>query len=1008
MKNSILLLLFALLFSKVAAQDVPPIYYQLENSYEKSEFDACIKMAKDIEKLMASRLDTVAANSLFYLGDSYLQSGNQKMAVTYFEKEKVMRSKLPMGDGISYSTSLFNLAYAYLEAGQYANAGATADELLAHDRKTFGADAAEFVSSVLSIADIYIKVDRIKDAEKMINGAVKRQQKNSVLEGQLLAKLGDVYTYGSQFAKAENTLQQATDILFNVAGEDSPEYISAALNLGILYMSKGKYPEAEEIFDVALTIIPPSEPTYADVLNNQGLVYKNLGQFERSETIFKKIRKLDSLSIGNEHPDFAVTLSNLGQVLTDGGKYAEAEKALLLALQIQKKNNGAKTTSYGRKLNNLARNYEMWGQPEKAIPHLEEAMGIYKTTIGINSPDYATSSFNLGNAYWKAGKGSTGVKHLKTSATIRAKVLGKNHPKYAQSIQKIGEYQWEQKQIKDARNSFGQVFENHYFQIEATFPGLTEEEKSSFFYNNIKNSFEKFNSFAVANNATDPFLIDEMFDNQINTKGAIMYATEKVKKAILSSNDSSLINLFDNWHAKKEQIARSYSQNQDPAHLDSLVYSANLMEKELTKRSAEFAGQFNRKRVSWKHIQQLLKPGEASVEIIRYKTYSPEKAGKYNDQISYAFLIITTDTKDHPLLVVQTNGLEMENKFIKFYHNSIKYNIDDTRSYGNYFETLAKTLASLKIEKFYFSPDGVYNQLNINSLLNPTTQKYVVDEFKIHIVTNSKELLEIKEKKLQNEVPVLIGFPKFNIEKSSTTVSAKENTTRGRTRGGLTRGMRGLLRFMRGDEGITELPGTQKEIGEISKIFGNKPKVYLEHQASEDVAKDVNNPPILHIATHGYFLEDEETAGRMNTQYVTNPLLKSGLILAGAENFLLDGVPVNAAGDDGVLTAYEAMNLKLDKTQLVVLSACETGLGEVRNGEGVYGLQRAFKLAGAKSIVMSLWSVDDDATQELMTTFYSELLKTGDQHEAFRKAQQKIKEKFVKPFYWGAFIMVGI
>jgi CHAT domain-containing protein/Tfp pilus assembly protein PilF len=1008
MKNSILLLLFVVLFSKLAAQDVPPIYYQLESNYEKSEFDACIKLAKDIDRMTASRLDTVAANSLFYLADSYLQSGDQKMAVTYFEKEKVMRSKLPMGDGINYSTSLFNLAYAYLEAGQYTNAGATADELLAHDRKTFGADAADFVSSVLSIADIYIKVDRIKDAEKILSSTLKRQQKNSVLEGQLLAKLGDVYTYGSQFGKAEKALQQATDILFNVAGEDSPEYISAALNLGILYMSKGKYPEAEEIFDVALSIIPPSEPTYADVLNNQGLVYKNLGQFERSEAIFKKIRKIDSLAIGNEHPDFAITLSNLGQVLTDGGKYAEAEKALLLALQIQKKNNGAKTTSYGKKLNNLARNYEMWGQPEKAIPHLEEALAIYKTTIGINTPDYATSSYNLGNAYWKAGKGSAGIKHLKTSATIRAKVLGKRHPKYAQSIQKIGEYQWEQKQIKDAHTSFGQVFENHFFQIETTFPGLTEEEKSSFFYNNVKGSFEKFNSFAVANSHTDPFLVDAMFENQVNTKGSIMYATEKVKKAILASNDSSLINLFENWHAKKEQIARSYSQNQDPAHLDSLVYSANLMEKELTKRSAEFAVQFNRKRVSWKQIQQLLKPGEACVEVIRYKKYSPEKAGKYSDEISYAFLIVTANTKDHPLLVVQTNGGDLENKFIKFYHNSIKYNIDDTRSYTNYFETLGKTLASQKIEKFYFSPDGVYNQLNINSLLNPVTLKYVVDEFKIHIVTNSKELLDIKEKKLQNEVPVLIGFPKFNIEKSTTTAPAEGNTTRGRTRGGLTRGMRGLLRFMRGDEGITELPGTQKEIGEISKLFGNKPKVYLEHQASEDVAKDVNNPPILHIATHGYFLEDEEAAERMNTQYVTNPLLKAGLILAGAENFLLDGVPVNAAGDDGVLTAYEAMNLKLDNTQLVVLSACETGLGEVKNGEGVYGLQRAFKLAGAKSIIMSLWSVDDDATQELMTNFYSELLKTGDQHEAFRKAQQKIKEKFVKPFYWGAFIMVGI
>jgi CHAT domain-containing protein len=213
---------------------------------------------------------------------------------------------------------------------------------------------------------------------------------------------------------------------------------------------------------------------------------------------------------------------------------------------------------------------------------------------------------------------------------------------------------------------------------------------------------------------------------------------------------------------------------------------------------------------------------------------------------------------------------------------------------------------------------------------------------------------------------------------------------------------------MKAEGGITVLPGTQVEINQIKAMTPN-PEIFMEDLATEKVLKQIISPMILHIATHGYFLEEEEgihSTGESKL-YFPSPLLKAGLILAGAENFLQSGVPVNDEGDDGILTAYEAMNLKLDDTELVVLSACETGLGVVKNGEGVYGLQRAFKMAGARNLIMSLWNVDDAATQELMSTFYAERLNTNDPHIAFRIAQQKIKQKYPHPFYWGAFVLVG-
>jgi CHAT domain-containing protein/tetratricopeptide (TPR) repeat protein len=999
----------SILLCSVAAysQQIPAAYTKLETDFNNSEFEACIKAASEIEKLAVNRADTIGANSYYYLGESYNQLGHLDKALAFFEKEKSVRAQLQNVDALSYSNSLYNLMYVSLQAGKYSKAGQYADELVVVDKKVHDISGADYAATIYSVADIYIQLNRFDDAEKILKSTIKRQPANSIGVGTLYNRLGDLYTYIGQFSKAQEALETSLNILFDAAGENSAEYVSAAINLGSLYMSQGKFPDAEEIFEVALNQINPSEYAYTTVLNNQALVYQSLGQLDKSENIFQKIKILDSAAYGTSHPSYAITLSNLGQVLNAERKYKDAEVVIKAALDILKKNNEVNTSSYAIKLNNLARVYMESGQPEKAIPTLEQALAIHKKTVTENHPEYAVTLFNLGVANWKAGKPAIAIKHLKTSAAIRGKVLGKKHPKYAESIQKIAEFQWMQKQTAESKQSFGEVFENYYFQIDQTFPGLTEEEKSRFYYNNIKDGFEKFNSFAVANSKEDPALTGDMFNYQINTKGAIMYATEKVREAITNSQDSALTNLFEKWHNKKEQIARYYSQNQDSKSLDSMMMQADAMEKELTRKSATFASQFARKKYVWQDIQKVLKPGEAAIEVLRFKKYQPDASGNFLPDVTYAFLIITPQTVS-PQLVVMEKGLDLESKFLKFYHNSIRYNLEDQYSFKNYFEPLADALKKNNITKFYFSPDGVYNQVNINTIQNPFSQKYLLDEYDITLVTNTKELLEPTKKNETVENPILIGFPKFNLTKGTPEAAATVAKAT-RSRGGITRGMRGLMRLMRGSEGITELPGTQKEINEISKLFAKQPTIYLEHQATEDVAKQVNNPAYLHIATHGYFLEDEESlAGGNNKQYVANPLLKAGLIMAGAENFLITGDPINDAGDDGILTAYEAMNLKLDNTRLVVLSACETGLGHVKNGEGVYGLQRALKLAGTQSIVMSLWSVDDDATQELMSTFYKELIATGDQHVSFRTAQQKIKDKYKTPFYWGAFVMVGI
>ena len=216
-------------------------------------------------------------------------------------------------------------------------------------------------------------------------------------------------------------------------------------------------------------------------------------------------------------------------------------------------------------------------------------------------------------------------------------------------------------------------------------------------------------------------------------------------------------------------------------------------------------------------------------------------------------------------------------------------------------------------------------------------------------------------------------------------------------------------RFFDGSN-IAMLPGTKEEVSNLSNILGQIDfsfDVHLGHDATEAQVKSISNPKVLHIATHGYFLKDVETSAEDITMGIASdkisesPLLRSGLLFAGAKEAI-------TTGGDGVLTAFEALNLNLYETELVVLSACETGLGEIKNGEGVYGLQRAFQIAGAKSILMSLWTVSDEATQQLMTSFYQNWkIEKQPVREAFLNAQKSLKEKFPQPYFWAAFKLVG-
>lgn len=370
-----------------------------------------------------------------------------------------------------------------------------------------------------------------------------------------------------------------------------------------------------------------------------------------------------------------------------------------------------------------------------------------------------------------------------------------------------------------------------------------------------------------------------------------------------------------------------------------------------------------------------MKANEAAIEIIRIKK------NIRNDSIWYAALMVTPNT-DLPKLIVLNNGKELEGKLFKLYINSIKFKRTDKQSFANFWAPIHEQLNTT--EKVYLSCDGIYNKVNISSLYNPATNDYLLDNVIVHNVTNTIELTEEPN-------PINLDA-NFNIELIGNPAFSKSGED---------------------NHSISDLPGTKIEIeliDSLAKSMNINSLTFLGTRASEENIKKIESPNILHIATHGFFLADNTPNEDMYSME-NNPLMRSGLLFSGSAQFFRgDHIRFNNSQDaeDGILTAYEAMNMNLTGSDIVILSACETGLGEVKNGEGVYGLQRAIEIAGARSVLMSLWKVDDKVTKELMVSFYQNIFNGVDKFEALNLAQKKIKEQHNNPYYWGAFILSGI
>ncbi len=792
----------------------------------------------------------------------------------------------------------------------------------------------------------------------------------------VLADMGLLYATMGRFELAEKYTTEAMKKRENTPGKNSKAYASSLNNLGVLTGDLARYRDAEVYFEDGLKVIGQrvglESQEYAIALNNQAILYSDIGRYDAAIDNLKKAAAImDKLQKKNMRNQVGFK-SNLALLYQQTGKFADAE-AIYLSLE---KSLGSQNPYYAGVLNNLALLYIQMGKLDKVEGYLQNSANVYKSKFGEQNHNYAKVLSDLGNFYRMQGRMDEAEKTLLQSLTIRTTALGENHPDFVKSQEDLGVLYWKKGDFAKADGYYSTAMNKSVDFINHYFPPMSEAEKTKY-WDVLQPRFQRFYNYCLDAAATNPAALQTLFEYQMVTKGLLLNSTNQVKQSILGSGDDTLIQDYLAWLDKKEALANYYSLSREEltnqkVDLAALEKDANDREKALSARSKEFSSGYASDRTSMKSVTDLLGDLDALVEVVRVRKFDKD----LTTEPRYAMLVLTKGATA-PKVVTMDNGKELETKFAKFYKNAILQKIPDEVSYIQFWSKLDPVLTGKKT--IYFSPDGVYSQLNINTIRKPTGD-YIVNHYDVVVFGNAKDLITSKVKKpAAAKQAFLLGFPDFK-------------------------------------NAATPLPGTKAEIDAVSTVLKTAGYAVTKHtqgDATEASIKSIKGQAMVHIATHGYFLPDadEDAMGVSAEHAKKNPLLRSGLILAGAPDPAAEEKRADLSGtDNGILTAYEAMNLNLEGTSLIVLSACETGLGEVRAGEGVYGLQRAFQAAGARTLLMSLWKVDDAATQLLMTSFYSNWTKTGNKLKALKAAQASLmaNPKYKEPYYWGAFVMLGM
>lgn len=777
------------------------------------------------------------------------------------------------------------------------------------------------------------------------------------------------------------------------------EYIIIPLmGRAMIYIGEGRNVEAEECFNELSKLVNEIDKSDIDNMVQTLLFYsiyaqKN-GDFNRSQSLRKQAQEL-YLNSGKslESTNYLTLVVGVATDLITMSKYEEASKILKENKRIARKKKDNLIYQEYLKANAQITDFE--GDYQESEKLLKDILKIIKKNQGPNHIDYAKSLYDLAFFYFRNAKYADAKTTFTDALAQASKHISANKLVYYKILLGKVMNDYSNGDFTGIETSLAEIEKFLYNQINDNFLFLAEDEKEIYILS-LSIQVDLINSIYVGLNK--PTLYEHVYNNILSTKSIALQSNQYLRQLILKSGKKELVDLFNSIKNGKEELLNFDLSNPNTLNrYNTLAQSILNQEKELLKTisSSPDYRKFDVRAVEWQNVKSSLKSDEVAVEYLNLPII-PELSSQ---RVYYALII--RPSFNEPKLVKLFNeedvvALLNKDGNTKDRVSAIYTDANIKNLYDLLWSPVEEHLSGAN--KVYVSLSGILHQISFPAIL-ADKNKEIIFVGSTRAVADNDRIERLDNKVLS----VMYGNIDYDNIDSPPDTSEKD----------LQRSPINEFQDLIYRNGYQRLPNTKYEIEEISKILADKDfptKVYTGKNATEESFKGLSNttPGLIHLATHGYYYPIEKnipvrrlSIGINYGSVIQNPLFRSGLLLAGANQL---NKPIGLS--DGILTAFEISKIDLHNVDLVVLSACETGLGDLNGSEGVFGLQRAFKLAGVKSIIMSLWKVPDEQTSELMQLFYKYYVSGNTKQKSLFMAQRQLCLKYKDPFYWAAFSLV--